>query len=134
MSAAALSAAAREEMYTAFLQTEGYRPELKRNGYVLFTRKNETYVIVVQDDAARFDLRTAIIPLPDAASEATARRQIQVVMAGTKVAKLYIHDGKVWAAAQLLLDPPEGFTHVFGRCLAVLDHARKQFVAGMNPE
>ena len=134
MSDAALSAAAREEMYTTYLQTEGYRPELKRNGYVSFTRKNEPYVILVQDEAERFDLRTTLFVLKDAAGEAKARRQIQAVMGGTKVAKLYIHEGKVWGATQLLLNPPQGFTHVFNRCLAVLDHARKEFVAGMNRE
>ena len=121
-----------EEMYTAYLRTEGYRPDLEKNGTVAFTKDGHLYVIIVTDDAELFDLRARVWTLPSDADRARARKALLAVMANTKVTKLYFYEDQVWMALQLLCDPPESFKQVFGRCLTLLETTRDRVLASLK--
>ena len=127
-----LNKAQREELYTHFLKTEGYLPDLERDDAVMFKKGDGTYFIPVDDDADFFQIMRPFWPIESEEERAKAARVANQVNARAKVAKLYFLDNDTWVSVQLLCAPPEAFQPAFGKCMASVEYAVEQFVAGMR--
>jgi hypothetical protein len=128
-----MSKADREQLYTDFLRTEGYLPELEKDEQVVFKKGNLTYVIVISEDADYFQIIVPPFwPIESEAERVQARMAAHVANAETKVAKVYFHEDDTWASVQMFCKPPESFKPVFGRCISVLEHAVETFVKQMK--
>ena len=120
-------------MYTDFLRTEGYLPELELDEQVVFKKGNRFYVMVVAEDADYFQIIVpGFWPIENEAERVQARVAAHAANAETKVAKIYFYEDDTWASVQLFCIPPESFKPVFGRCISALEHAVETFVKNMR--
>jgi len=130
-----LSVAEREQMYTEYLRAEGYRPGLEQDGSVAFKKGDETYFIIVDDDAQLFFIMLPYYSLKG--DEALTARALKAALHATdksKVAKVYVENDALWITVQLFLDPPESFRNVLGRCITALDDAKKVYLEALKQQ
>ena len=121
-------------MYYEFLQEEGYLPKYDNDGDLIFKAEGLTYLLFAgEDDPTYFRLA-----LPFFWEVESPEERLRVMAAATtvnaevKVAKLYIVDDHVWAAVEMLMEPPEAFKPVFARSLRILRHGVQRFAEIMN--
>lgn len=130
-----METAQKRDLYFTYLASEGYRPEVDRDGDVAFKYEGGNYYLSVDEDDTYFrlvypnfwsiespeELRRAY----EAASRATER---------IKVAKVYVRqDAKNTSAAiEMFLDPLADFREVFPRSLQALRAGVASFVDSMR--
>ena len=123
-----------QDMYMDYLRGEGYRPEIDKDGDVLFKYEGGTYFIFVDHEDTQFFR----IVYPNFYSIDTEAERQQVLRAtdyatgSTKVAKVFTIRDRVWASVELLLPSPDDFRPVFGRGMRTLRTAVMSFAEKMR--
>lgn len=128
-----MTKAERVEMYRTFLVDGGYAPEVHEGYLVIFTHKDKTLVITVDDDEEFF--RLAMPNFWSIESEAERRdviRAAERATRDTKAAKVFTVEDDTWASIEMFCWPPETFKPVFERSLTALNTSVDQFVMFMR--
>ncbi|MHB1047528.1 MAG: T3SS (YopN, CesT) and YbjN peptide-binding chaperone 1 [Thermoanaerobaculia bacterium] len=109
----------------AFLDAEGFRPEIDEDGDVRFRHEGRTlYLFRDGKDAEYFR-----VALPGAwecespEEESRALAAVNSVNRDLKTVKCVLVDGVVWVSVEQFFDPPEAFRPVFTRLLDVIGSA-----------
>ncbi len=122
------------EFYASFLRSEGFAPEVDKDGDVRFKAEGGTYVLFAHeaDPEYFFLLFPNFWPIE---SEAERRRAFEAAChatATTKVAKVYPLGDNVSASVEMLFMDPEQCKPVFKRALAMLKGSVAMFVDKMR--
>lgn len=129
-----MNKSARAKAYSDFLRSEGYIPELDKDGDIVFKSEGKTYLIIFDDsDELFFRL---VFPNFWRIESPREREQVEAAAlaatAGTKVAKVFPINDNVWATIELFGTSPEVIKPVFSRCLSALRSAVNTFVNEMR--
>ncbi|MEO0086301.1 MAG: hypothetical protein ABIK37_06700 [candidate division WOR-3 bacterium] len=124
----------RQRLYKTYLEEQGYKPEIDKDGDVMFRREGRVYFIFVSEkDDEYFQL---VFPnFWKIESEEERRRVEQAAIAataGTKVAKVYPVRDNVWATIEMFCKPPDTFKPVFERAMSALNAGVATFVEEMR--
>ncbi|GAB4307772.1 MAG: hypothetical protein Kow0069_05570 [Promethearchaeota archaeon] len=117
-----------------FLKSEGYRPEIDRDGDVVYKQEGRTYVIILEERDPEFfrivfpnfwpiESQEERLKVSIAANEATAM---------TKAAKVFPIRDNVWASLGSFVDPFESFKKVFKRSMGALNQCVFNFQKKMQ--
>ncbi|MDR2529673.1 MAG: hypothetical protein LBD04_11785 [Synergistaceae bacterium] len=123
-------------MYVEYLKSEGYSPEVDKDGDVVFKYEGRTYYIGIDDDDPEF----FIVVYPnfwEIESDAEKELALEIARKVTdtkKLAKVHLsgQGTNVSVRAGTLLKEPEDFKHVLPRMLNAIAIARQEFVKGMR--
>ena len=126
------SVEAREALYTEFLHAEGYRPDLEKDGQVIFSKGDGKFGILISEDEELFRLVSGFWQFSGEDERLKARHAANRVMATAKVAKLYIREDWVYIAIELFFPTPESFKPVFSRCMQSMEHGMDKFAELMK--
>jgi len=121
-------------MYYEFLEQEGYVPQYDGDGDIIFKKEGLTYIAFASEDDAEF-FRLALPSFWSIKSEEEIVRVLAAaaaVNAEVKVVKVFPVGEWVWAAVELLIDPPESFAAVFPRAMRLLRLGAERFVDTMR--
>lgn len=123
-----------QELYTTFLDEEGYKPEIDEDGDVRFKREGKTYFINADaEDAICFRLVLANIwPIESEEERDQVRLAMDHCNSMAKVAKAYMVRDDVWVAIETFIAKPEDFRTIFDRSLSALDHGVGLFANKMR--
>jgi hypothetical protein len=123
-----------QRMYSDFLVSEGYKPEVDEDGDVRFKHEGKTYFINVDTaDTECFRLVLANIwPIESEQERAEVRVAMDQCNALAKVAKAYMVRDDVWVAIETFIAKPEDFKVIFKRSLSALDHGVGIFARKMR--
>ncbi len=122
-----------QQMYVDFLNNEGYRATVDRDGDVQFKHESKVYYIDVTSDFEFFRIVLANIW----SIESTLERQ-KVLMAAAysnaevKVAKVFTVKDNVWLSIEVFVSKPEHFKGIFKRSMSALQTATNIFVKKMK--
>lgn len=122
------------DMYVRFLQSEGYHPELDKDGDVVFKSEGKVYLIIADEK----DPNYFRLIFPNFWSiDSEAERQKVLVAADyatgrTKVAKVHTVQNNVWASTEMFFGKPEQFKEVFSRAMSALQASVANFVEKMR--
>jgi hypothetical protein len=122
-----------QDFYVAYLQKEGFRPEIDDDGNVRFKREGKNFVINIEEqDPSFLKIDTAVVST-DKTPETFRKRLAAANHANnkTKVAKVVAFDDGAIFSIEMWLPKPEDTTAGFERLLNALDYAvdlyRKKF-------
>jgi hypothetical protein len=123
-----------QRLYTEYLSTEGYKPEVNSDGLVLFKREGRVYVILVSEtDSGFFHL-----VLPNICKIEHEKKRAQVLAAAdfsnanSKVCKVYTVQDQVWVSIEIFVKSPEDFKGGFERAMGAMDIGLNNFVLAMR--
>jgi hypothetical protein len=124
-----------QQMYLAYLRTEGYSPEVDSDGDIKFKAEGRTLYIIVNDS----DLEYFKILYPyfwEIESEAEREKVAEVASyttRTTKLARVYmVADDDTSIDACIFIEKPEDFKNHFKRIVDVVLAARRKFIDKMN--
>jgi hypothetical protein len=131
---AAVSKQYMQNMYSQFLRSEGYMPELDKDGDVLFKVEGLIYFIqVFEDDPEHFRLVLANIwPVKSEYEKQQVLAAANHANTRSKAAKITLVDDNVWVSIEQFVAQPEDFKATFRRCLSALQNGMRTFVNKMR--
>jgi hypothetical protein len=104
-----------QETYSAYLQAEGFRPELTASGNVKFRREGRSYLIIADEDKS-------------AAARLRRLEGCNVASAEVKVIKAYLDsDGDPNFSAEMFLVVPGDFKTSMSLLLRAMDNAYDKY-------
>ncbi len=129
-----MNKAQRIQVYYDFLKSEGYLPELDRDGDLVFKIEGRTYLIILdENDEPFFRL---VFPnfwrIESAAERAKVERAALIATASTKVAKIFPVGENTWGTVEMFASSPEHVLPVLLRSLSALNTAVMKFVEEMR--
>ena len=119
-----------QETYTAFLSTEGFRPEITPSGNVRFRREGRSYVIYVDEDDPTYFRLVLAFSAEDKSPQARARRLegCNTASAEVKVVKAFLdRDGDPTFASEMFLVVPGDLKTTLLRLLRATDNAYDKY-------
>lgn len=124
----------RQRLYKSYLEEQGYKPEIDKDGDVMFRREGRVYFIFVSEkDDEYFQL---VFPnfwkIESEEERLKVEKAAIAATAGTKVAKVYPVCDNVWATIEMFCRPPEVFKPVFERAMSALNAGVATFVEEMR--
>jgi hypothetical protein len=124
----------KQSLYTDFLRSEGYVPEIDKDGDIAFKLEGGSYIIFANEDDPEYYsiLFPNFWPIENEAERARAYVAASQASAGTKCAKVFVLKDNVSAAVELLFGEPEQFKEVFRRSIATVRTAAKTFAERMQ--
>ncbi|MDP8235914.1 MAG: hypothetical protein P9M08_05995 [Candidatus Erginobacter occultus] len=130
----AISKAELQRMYTEYLIGEGYKPEIDKDGDIVFKREGRSYIIIIKEkDPEFFQL---ILPNFWAIESEEERARVLVAAdasnAKSKYSKIYTVKDNVWVSMELFVEKPDDFKQLFGRAMAALANGLTNFVSKMR--
>ena len=129
------TAAQLQETYSAYLATEGFRPEVTSGGNVRFRREGRTYAIMVEEKDPTFFRLVLSFSSEDKTAAMRARRleACNVASADTKVVKAYLdNDGDPTFSAEMFLVVPGDFKTMLSRVLRAIDSSYEKYTKKMG--
>ena len=122
------------KLYIDYLAAEGYRPEIDKDGDVVFKKEGYTYIIIVdKGDEAFFRL---CFPnfwrLSTEAEKQKAYVACNSVNRESKVAKVTVVSDNVWINIELYVPTRDAFKPLFDRSLRSITNAVKNFANNMK--
>jgi hypothetical protein len=117
-----------QAMYVNFLREEGYRPEVDKDGDIVFKYEGGTYIVFV-------DFRIVypnFYHIGDEVERQKVLRAADYATGSTKVGKVFTVRDRVWGSVELLFSSKEEFRGVFGRAMRILRTAVMSFVEKMR--
>ena len=110
------------DLYLSYLRTEGYVPEVDKDGDLVFKVEGGTYVLFAhEDDREYFSiLFPGFWPIESEKERSEAYVAANHATAQTKVGKVYVIGDNVSASVEMVFSDPEQFKPVFKRALAML--------------
>lgn len=123
-----------QKMYTDYLKSEGFSPEIDEDGDVRFKFEGKTYFIAVDaEDTECF--RVVLANIWEIESE-EERDKVRLAMdhcnATAKVTKAYMVKDNVWVSIETFIAKPEDFKAIFKRSLSALNHGVGLYVKKMR--
>ncbi len=121
-------------LYMEFLSGEGFRPEVDKDGDVVFKYEGKTYFVDVHDTDAEFFM----IALPNIWPIESEKERLQVLVAAdgvnreAKAAKVSTKGDNVWITLEMFVKNPNDFRGVFTRSMSSIDTAVELFVEKMR--
>lgn len=118
----------------AFLQLEGYRPELLAAGSIRFHYRDAVYLLTVDETDPNY-LRVAapnIWSIDDPQEQIDALEVAADVQWTFKAVKVTVTGENTWVTSEGFLPDAEAFTEVFGRALFAVALGVRQFVEQMR--
>jgi len=123
-----------QEMYTDFLDREGYNSWVDEDGDIQFKREGKTFFIEVDEDDAEF-FRVVLPNIWPIESE-EEREQVlyacDVANRRVKTAKIYTVRDNVWISVEVFEKDRDDYESYFDRCIKVVSLAADYFVEAMN--
>jgi hypothetical protein len=124
----------RLDLYHDFLDHEGYRPAIDKDGDLMFKIEGKTYFVFVDEDDEEFF--RLVFPnfwsIEDEDERARAYVAAHDATAQTKVAKVFVVKDDTWATLELFCDPPETVKAVLPRGLLAVQSAVDTFAQIMR--
>lgn len=120
----------------AFMQQEGFLPELDKDGDIKFKfQGGNYYLIVLPDDELYVQLLyPAFWAIESEEERLRALEAAGQATAGTKVAKVYLEHGDTFAACEMFVSDVSHLCGVLMRCLAATQAAANSFREKMRGE
>jgi len=114
----------RQRMYTEYLKTEGYTPEVDSDGDVRFKYNGCLYFIQIQENDPEFFriLRPNIWRVESEAERSKVLVAVNASNVETKLVKFFTLQDNVHADIEQLVASPEDFKGFFKRAMFALDH------------
>jgi hypothetical protein len=119
-----------QETYSAYLQAEGFRPELTASGNVKFRREGRSYLIIADEKDPTYFRMTWAFADEDKSAAARLRRLegCNVASAEVKVIKAYLDsDGDPNFSAEMFLVVPGDFKTSMSLLLRAMDNAYDKY-------
>lgn len=119
-----------QETYSAYLQAEGFRPELTSSGNVKFRREGRSYLIIADEKDPTYFRMTWAFADEDKSAAARLRRLegCNVASAEVKVIKAYLDsDGDPNFSAEMFLVVPGDFKTSMSLLLRAMDNAYDKY-------
>jgi hypothetical protein len=122
------------KLYVDFLRSEGYTPELDKDGDIRFKVEGGTYVLFANeaDPEYFFIIFPNFWPIENERERAHAFQAACHATSSTKVAKVYPMGDNVYATIEALYAEPDQFRPVFQRAMAMLKGAVGIFAEKMR--
>ncbi len=122
------------DMYRSHLSSEGYIPEVDKDGDLVFKVEGGTYVLFAhEDDREYFSiLFPGFWPIESEKERREAYVAANHATAQTKVGKVYVLKDNVSASVEMIFGDPEQFKPVFRRSLTILRAAVATFAEKMR--
>jgi hypothetical protein len=122
------------DLYSNYLRSEGYVPEVDKDGDLVFKVEGGTYVLFTHEDDPEyfFILFPSFWPIESEKERSEAYVAANLATAKTKVAKVYVLGDNVSASVELLFGDPEQFKPIFRRALSMLRGAVGMFAEKMK--
>lgn len=122
------------ELYSSYLRSEGYLPEVDRDGDIVFKVEGGSYILFANDkDREYFSLLFPNFwPIENERERTVAYAAACQTTATTKVAKVYLVGDNVSASVELIFGDPEQFKAVFKRALVTLQGSVAVFAEKMR--
>lgn len=124
----------RLDLYREFLDQEGFRPTIDKDGDLMFKVEGRTYFVFADADDAQFF--RLVFPnfwsIEDEDERARAYVAAHDATAQTKVAKVFVVKDDTWASLELFCDPPETVRTVLPRGLSAVQSAVDTFAQIMR--
>lgn len=124
-------------IYLAFLNEEGYKPELKGEGkdqLILFKKAGSIYAIDIHADDPTFFriIKPAIWKIDSKEERYLALEAATLSSSMVKIAKVFLREDQVWISAETHIPNPEGFAVAFGRLMSTIEAADTIFHESMK--
>lgn len=124
----------RVNIFSDFLRSEGYVPEIDDDGDIVFKYEGFTYLIIL--DATDEEFFRVVLPnfwsIENVVERAKVEQAAIAATADTKVAKVFPVRDNVWATVELFCSPIENAKDVFRRSMSALQTAVRTFADEMN--
>lgn len=125
-----------QKMYMDYLQEEGYKPEIDKDGDVGFKKEGRYYYISIQSQEKDTEFFRLVFPkfwkIESDAERVRVLAAANESNSSVKVCKVYTQDDDVWAAAEILVEKPEQAKAVFKRAVSTIENAVSKFVNEMR--
>jgi len=131
---AAVSKQYLQNMYVQFLTSEGYVPEIDKDGDVRFKVEGLIYFIhVFEDDPEHFRLVLANIwKIESEYEKQQAMAAANFANTRSKAAKVTVVNDDVWVSIEQFVAKPEDFKGIFRRILSALQNGMRTFANKMK--
>lgn len=122
------------DMYQSYLRSEGYVPEVDKDGDLVFKMEGGTYVLFTHEDDREYYsiLFPGFWPIESEKERSRAYIAASHATAQTKVGKVYVIGDNVSASVEMIFGDPEQFKPIFRRSLAMLKAAVATFAEKMR--
>lgn len=129
-----MNKAARIEQFAEFLRSEGYLPNIDKDGDIVFKFEGGTYLVIVDDaDSQYFRILFPSFWAIESPSERTKAEQVAYrVTTDTKVAKVYLVSDNTWAAIEAFYASIDHAQAAFPRSMQALRSITRSFADGMR--
>ncbi|MCL2213740.1 MAG: hypothetical protein FWC06_00890 [Treponema sp.] len=120
-----------QDMYVAYLRSEGYQPSVDSDGDVNFTAQGHRFYIDVLDtDLTSFHLvLTNFLDIGGESNRLRALNAASAVTRTTKVVRLYItSSGRIAVDSFIFLAKPEDFSIHISRLVNIMVQSRNEFL------
>jgi len=120
-----------QETYSAYLGSEGFRPEITQSGNVRFRREGRSYVIFVDENDPTYFRLVLAFSAEDKSPQARLRRLegCNTASAEVKVVKAFLDsDGDPTFSSELFLVVPGDFKTLLSRLLRATDNAYEKYL------
>lgn len=124
----------RQQTYMKFLESNGYRPELDKDGDVAFKHEGGNYIIQVdENDNVYFRLI-----YPNFWEIESEEERQDVLLAGNfansdiKCAKVFMLRDNVWAVVEIFLSKPEDYEKILSRSISSIQSVVGSFRSKMQ--
>ncbi|HNX58595.1 MAG TPA: hypothetical protein PKK43_05830 [Spirochaetota bacterium] len=120
--------------YVAFLETQGYRGRVDRDGDVGFMCEGQYYFIQIEPDAPKF-FRLVLASDWKIDGEKDRMRIIQAAEYATRVtkgAKVFLVNNRVWVTVEQFLPDKGGYRKIFSLSMEALKNGMLAFLEKMN--
>ena len=124
-----------QETFSAYLNTEGFRPEITPSGNVRFRREGKVYVIYCDERDPTYFRLVLSFSAEDKSAAMRAKRLegVNSASSDTKVIKGYLDtDGDPTFAAEMFLVVPGDFKTTMARLLRAMDSAYEKYTAKVS--
>jgi hypothetical protein len=119
-----------QETYTAYLSSEGFRPELTSSGNVKFRREGRSFLIFADENDPTYFRMVMAFSAEDKSAQARLRRLegCNTTSFEVKVVKCYLdNDGDPNFSAEMFLVVPGDFKTALTRLLRAMDNGYEKY-------
>jgi hypothetical protein len=120
-----------QETYTAYLSSEGFRPELTQSGNVRFRREGRSFLIYADENDPTYFRMVMAFSAEDKSAQARLRRLegCNTTSFEVKVIKCYLdNDGDPTFSAEMFLVVPGDFKTALTRLLRAMDNGYEKYL------
>jgi hypothetical protein len=126
----------RQQVFMHHIKSEGFVPEIDKDGDIVFKIEGGTYYIVLHENDPEFFqmIFPSFWEIENDAERLKALDAANHSNAKSKVSKVMVLGDNVFASIEILLTDPSDFETVFGRCVGLLRNGVNNFKAKMRED